>query len=389
MNFRPTGVAGWSRSMEVGNFSSRYRVAPDAAGRVVELFAVGRQWLHVNGSLIGKMPGDSGFLGFHEVGGASAMIAPQSKWGVENNWPPPHVMNSPWDGKVSSNRTEVNSRINSDNLGVVITQSIAQAGDSLFEIEQSFANVSNRLHSQMEWANWNVVQLLATKGESIIYLPRSLTNGASKTERGFRAYPNPGSPNNIPSHLDLMHSGGEFVYMKDEFKIGLMGRWVAMRPHYEDDRVFALFGSCDPNKIYPDENSAIQVYSAGHASYVEIEMAGPLTKVNSRQTRSDTFFWGVATCAGQILDVNRYGVVSEYLHDCDGVLKGAFGLFVNCKACVVGIDRAGLEHPIASYDVTPYAELNIEQSLKGKPKFSSFRVDLMLADRFILGSLPS
>ena len=102
---------------------------------------------------------------------------------------------------------------------------------------------------------------------------------------------------------------------------------------------------------------------------MELEVLGPMTRLNPTDSSTLDVTWASCRCSG-VVDVTSHGVVAQKPVVEDGIIKAKFGVFYGGYLMVEYIDKKGNRKGIKnSMEVSPLSEVIVSQRTE---IFSSF-----------------
>jgi hypothetical protein len=113
---------------------------------------------------------------------------------------------------------------------------------------------------------------------------------------------------------------------------------------------------------YPDDGARVAVYM--DASYMEVEVTGPVEDIPAGGMISFTENWYAAKVNGPILNVNSAGAINSFLKLDTNVITGNYGIFYVGKAKLVYLDNSGQKIGEGTeYNVSPLENFNLSESV--------------------------
>lgn len=385
------GIAGWPGAVVMGNGIVSITVVPEAA-RIISLCHGGTELLFADSKERGRVygPGDVGE--WHNFGGIRFDVAPQSAWRTTPwgmVWPPPPVLNTPRTLHQNSDGVTMRAAGRSaKDLGLEIEAYVRLVeGSTIVAVDQSIANSGG---APSCWANWAIAQLAAsmgnpiTRGNSVAFVPRAVD---SKHIDGY-AVQMEGPENSKPIVIGSDDDPIKIRYNGVQWKFGFDRRsWIAFRPFESSSLLFIMVGKYDPHAVYPDDDSSVEYYAAGHLPYAELELLGPLVNLEAGARRLDPFRFAVTNATGPVRHVTNVGVVTRRLERSNATLYGGFGVFFDGTARVVGTLRTGRERVIADFEVSPEEPFEMDGVRIGRENYKKYRIDVYDSSRKLRGVL--
>jgi len=199
-------------------------------------------------------------------GGDKLWTAPQSDW----NWPPdPDHDGAPHRFMRSADEIELESPI-SRRSGIQFRRIVRPLGDRRFE----FTNIAINRSSQARVVSvWQIAQIAVPKHVQLLQTMNFRKYGAAP----------------LPSGASLNDADGpRFFWVRGaDYKVGTSPP-AAWRAVYEDGSL-TMSARVAPTANYPDDGRAFQLYSSGgKAAYMELEVAGPLRRLEPGRSTSTT-----------------------------------------------------------------------------------------------------
>ncbi|MHB9031347.1 MAG: hypothetical protein ACYC9O_21470, partial [Candidatus Latescibacterota bacterium] len=176
-------------------------------------------------------------------------------------------------------------------------------------------------------------------------------------------------------------------YAQKVGKVGMKVRegWAAW--HDADKGVaFVLLFPVKKGAQYPDGGCNFEIWTAGagtirvkdqdvvseykpESANMELEVMGPLTKLNPGETATMDISWASCRCSA-LQRVSSGGVVAEGLNIQGDMISGKFGVFYGGLLQAVYLDRAGNQIGMQNVgEVSPLTEITISRPLADVASF--------------------
>ncbi|MEI8040749.1 MAG: DUF4380 domain-containing protein [Verrucomicrobiota bacterium] len=353
---------GWT-TLRLANGLVGLQILPDIGGRVIQ-FSLGRKdFLWVNGELVGKMPLANGLTadgGWFNCGGDKLWPAPQG-WDNDEQWPgPPDAVldGQPYaleqlPAKTGEVALQLTSR-KDPRSGIQFSRVIRIFdGSTRVSFDATMKNVDAK---PRRWGIWAHTQLNGARADGSAYNPQMQAwcpiNPKSRFPQGYSVIF--GGPDNPTFQPDAKRG---LMRVQYQYKVGKIGMdsdrgWVATVDG-ESGAVFVHRFQFEPGKDYPDGSSVefwlngagnIHAYNKEMAMpanpdenpYVfESEVLSPFARLEPGGTYTWHYDWYACNISGDfpVVDCTEAGLVAEPLRvETTGRqlrLKGRFGVFVS------------------------------------------------------------
>ena len=373
------GFYGWD-SLTLHAPYARLDVVPELGGKIMGYELRGFQILWHDPVGEGKIYENEGYgygESFFNPGGAKVWPAPQG-WSGSGEWPgpPDNVLDgSPYE--VVSDDTSISVTSPPDNgegrTGLQFKHTYSLRNSSgMADLNLSMTNVVDR---PVTWSLWHLATVPVNR-EATVYVPVNKGNWHVMF----------GDTEN-PQWLGVENGLFRAKYDKRVGKIGLKARegWVAWHDE-ENDVVFTIMFPVKKGADYPDGGSNVEIWTAGegtisvnneeiHSEYkpetamMELEVLGPLTRLNPNDSSSLDVTWASCRCSG-VADITSHGVVAQKPFVEDGIVKAKFGVFYGGYLMIEYIDKNGNRKGLKNFmEVSPLSEVIVNQETE---YFSSF-----------------
>lgn len=373
------GFYGWD-SLTLHAPYSRIDVVPELGGKIMGYELRGFQILWHDPVDEGKLYENEGYgygESFFNPGGAKVWPAPQG-WSGPGEWPgpPDNVLDgSPYEVVSDDKSITVTSPSDTgegrSGLRLEHTYSL-RSSSSIADLNLSMTNVVDR---PVAWSLWHLATVPVNR-EATVYVPVNKGNWHVMF----------GDKDN-PQWLGVENGLFRAKYDKRIGKVGLKARegWVAWHDE-ENDVVFTIKFPVKKGADYPDGGSNVEIWTAGegtitvnneeiHSEYkaetamMELEVLGPMTRLNPNDSSSLDVTWAACRCTG-VVDVRSHGVVAQKPVIEDGMIKAKFGVFYGGYFMIEYIDKNGNRKGLKNFmEISPLSEVVVNQEVE---YFSSF-----------------
>lgn len=313
---------GW-RSLVIENGYIELVIVPEIGGRIMRYAMPGDQQMAVNTRNIGELydpmtdrngPWSKGY----GYGGYKNWPAPQTYW----NWPPPPQL----DWGIYKDTIEHQS---ADSVVVYLegpvettaVKGLQQArritvykNSTLVKVEQYLKNVNATVR---DYAIWDITQTIVQHENSKDYSNFSVYFPNSNSIRYLRNRIKPKEITDGIYHYQTK-SGEEKVFVTGS-------TWCANVDERDEQAYYKLF-EYDANAKYSDQNSNFQLYNASDQTYIEIEVLGPLKRLEVGDMIRFDEYWSAANVKGIQLEANNAGSVLNSAI-ASGTYSGEYGIF--------------------------------------------------------------
>ncbi|AIE87967.1 hypothetical protein [Fimbriimonas ginsengisoli] len=255
---------GWSDSYRISNDLVDVVVVPKI-GRVMRYGFLGMpNQLWENSALAGKASTGKDWNNF---GGDKMWSAPQSDW----NWPPdPDIDGSAWTAEPIPNGVRITSpRGKKSKVRFVRDITLAPLSTDVH-----FRNRMDNLGARREMAPWQITQIVDPYS---VFLPFEPTG---QNPKGWRAI----EGKRLDPALHELTADGLRIKRGDRiaYKIGAFSSKGEITASQFGSSVFHFSTRTYRNQRYADGGSAMEVFtSAGADKYVELELLGPLSRMDN------------------------------------------------------------------------------------------------------------
>ena len=356
------GFYGWE-SVTFMNSFTRLDIVPELGGKIMGYEPIGQQILWHNpvheGVIDYFQENDLGEP-FRNTGGAKVWPAPQGKWGG----PPDRVLDGlPYEftreGSVITLTSPEDNGKGRTGLQFINQYSLIP-GSTIATLNLSMKNVIDR---PVEWALWSLATI-PVKSSGTIYVP--VDDGDWNQMHG-EADPEQwrGVKNGLFSARFTPSIG----------KVGMKVRegWAAWHDP-EREIVYALLFTVEKGADYPHGGHHFEIWSTGEVkneagivdlslANMELEVLGPLTKLNPGEMKDMEVQWAVCRCSN-VVDVVPLGVISEEITmDEEKTVTGKFGVFYSGYLEEYFIDKDGNKKGRTKVmDVSPLTEAQFKRN---------------------------
>lgn len=367
------GFAGWN-SLTLETAYVKLDVVPELGGKIMGYNLRGTQILWHDAKKEGYIEKEQGYgygQKFFNPGGAKVWPAPQG-WSGKNEWPgpPDNVLDgSPYEGSRSDSLITVTGPKDTGEgrTGLQYKHSYSLTPySSIVNLNLTMTNVTDR---PVTWSLWHLATVPADSGTTA-YVPAN--KGDWKVIFGDKAN---------PQWKDAQNGVFSATYEKKVGKVGMKVRegWAAWYDASEGI-AFVLRFPAQKGAQYPDGGSQFEIWSSGagtvhannqdttseynpDASYMELEVMGPLVKLNPGQTSALDVSWASCRCSG-VQKVSPGGVAAEALALKDGQITAKFGVFYGGFLQVVYLDKSGKQIGLKNVgEVSPLTEITVSTPL--------------------------
>ncbi|KAA3657603.1 MAG: DUF4380 domain-containing protein [Chloroflexi bacterium] len=388
---------GWE-AFYLENEFIRLVAVPAIGGRIMALDLGDYPFFYVDRDLAGKLysakenQGDCSLAALKNYGGYKTWPAPQG-WDNDQQWhgPPDPVLDT---GQYTvdlyaSDASRAVIRMVSppdQRTGVQITrQFVLTKGSSRVQVNLSFTNVKDE---PIRWSIWDVVQLRAELQKpdgTFTHDPNCIVTTPLKENGRFPQGYNVmfGDENNPQWQIDTEKGLFKAPYLWQIGKVGLDSQagWIAFHNGTEDVAFTEQF-KVKPNAEYPDDGATVECWTVGAGQVanldftgsdiylMETEVLGPIQEIAPGQSTSFAMEWGVAHCAGPVVDVQAGGCSAVRLKtavtDQSVHLTGQFGIFdtgelicnwKNAAGEVIAKETIGEVNPLTPVNLNEICEI--------------------------------
>ncbi len=374
------GFAGWN-SLTLETAYVKLDVVPELGGKIMGYNLRGAQLLWHDAKKEGYVEKDQGYgygQKFFNPGGAKVWPSPQG-WSGKNEWPgpPDNVLDgSAYEGTRSDSLITVTSPkdTGADRTGLQYKHTYSLVPySSIVKLNLTMTNVVDR---PVTWGVWHLATVPADTGATVIV---PAVKGGWKVLYGDKANP---QWKEDPNGLFIAR------YAQKVGKVGMKVRegWAAW---FDADEgvAFVLRFPVQKGAQYPDGGSHFEIWTSGagtvhvnnqdvtteynpDAAYMEMEVMGPLVKLNPGQTSALDISWASCRCSG-VQKVTPGGVVAEPLALKDGQITGKFGVFYGGFLQAVYLDKAGKQVGMNNVgEVSPLTEISISRPVSDISSYS-------------------
>jgi len=345
------GFHGWD-SIILRNTFTRLDVVPEIGGKIMGYETIGLQILWHNPVREGEVEiFQQNDLGqeFINVGGAKVWPAPQDKWGG----PPDKILDgSPYmsssDGKTITVTSPEDNGENRTGMQYNHRYSL-NPSSTIVNLNLSMTNIADR---STEWALWHLATVPVDR-EFTVYVP--VDEGNWNVMHGDE---------DNPQWLGVENGLFRARYDKLVGKVGMKVRegWAAWHDE-ENDVVFAMLFPIKDNAEYPHGGHNFEIWTNNpETAYMELEVLGPITNLDSGESTSLDVKWGTCRCSG-VKNVLPVGVIAEeFKINNDKIITAKFGAFYGGRLEEFQADengnRKGYERIM---DVSPLSEVTLRR----------------------------
>lgn len=268
----PIAYHGWEGSYRITNGAVELIVVP-AIGRVMRYgYVNGPNMLWENAAMQGKPPTSGAWSNY---GGDKVWPAPQSRFG----WPPdPTIDGSPWTALTLPNGVRLTSPLGKrSQVRFVRDITLAEVGT-----EVRFHNLMTNQGPARPMAPWQITQV---DDPYSVFLP---TLPSPQMPNGWRLL----TGTRLDSDAHHIETGGLRLSLgRVSFKFGAFARSGEITAS-KGNMVFHDQTKTYDGANYPDGGSALEVYlSAGADKYAELELLGPLTRMENNEAANLDTTW--------------------------------------------------------------------------------------------------
>ncbi len=390
------GFKGWN-SLKLETAYARLDVVPELGGKIMGYELRGTQILWHDATKEGYIEKEQGYgMGqkFFNPGGAKVWPAPQG-WSGKDEWPGPPdnvIDGSAYEGVFADSVITVTSPKDDGEgrTGLQFKHAYSlEPSSSVVNLKLSMSNVVNR---PVTWGLWHLATVPVDRNATV-YVP--VDKGGWNVIYGDK---------NSPQWLDVENGMFRVKYQKMVGKVGMKVRegWAVW--HDEDTGVaFAMFFPVKKGAKYPDGGSNFEIWTAGagtiqtggkdtvfeykpEAAFMELEVMGPLSKLNPGETASLDVKWASCRVSG-VKKVAPGGIVAEPLKIDGDLLTGKFGVFYGGLLQAVYLDKNRKQVGMNNVgDVSPLTEITISRPLSDFSSFSAgIRYQVQSADKKTIG----
>lgn len=368
-----TGFHGWN-SLILQNTYVRLDVVPELGGKIMGYELLGSQIIWHDSTRAGQVVTDQGYgpgQKFFNPGGAKVWPAPQG-WSGAGEWPgpPDNILDgSPYEAVSSDSLITVTSPKDDGEgrTGLQFKNAYSLVpNSSMVKLNLTMTNVVDR---PVTWSLWHLATVPVDRN-SAAYVPA----GKGDWRVMF------GDPAN-PQWQDGENGLFQARYAQKVGKVGIKTRegWAAW--HDADHGVaFVMLFPLKKGAKYPDGGSTFEIWTSGagtvhsnnqdtvyeykpEEAMMELEVMGPLTRLNPGETATMDVTWASCRCSG-VIRVSPGGVVAQPLQVEGGMVVGKFGVFYGGYLQAVYLDRNGKQVGMNNVgEVSPLGEIQIERPL--------------------------
>ncbi|MCD6166329.1 DUF4380 domain-containing protein [bacterium] len=352
---KETTFHGW-KSFSLENGLVKLDIVPAIGGRIMSYNLGDYPFLYVKEAEFGKLynvPESETQRVWHNYGGYKTWPAPQSRWGG-----PPDPLGSFLDGGRYTGRivqqgeevVEVEVVSPKDTLiGIQFTRStLLRKGTTRVILKQKMTNVVNKA---VTWSIWDVTQVRGKLREDLSGQKVTHNSGAwayfplnpkSIHPKGFIRLD--GKPNDSQWYPNIRAGifGIQYQFHKSKVGADVTDGWIAY-VNQLDNYVFVQRFTYFPEKEYPDGGCSAEIWTDPNFPYMETEVLSPLVTLQPGESYSFDVEWVACRCAGPVIAVNDYGVVSQHLSlkkDLGSTsISGIFGVYTPGQAVLIGKDE--------------------------------------------------
>ena len=399
-NYHSWGT-NWDSEVVMTNSLCTLTVVPKIGGRTMQYNLGAHAPIYVASGEVGETP-----TTYTIMGGFFTNVSPQSSW----NWPPPPLL-------TMGAYTPTIIRNTADTCSVLLqgpvetTSSYPNVDGLQFKRTVTMFAASTRINIAMTLVNkgtttpvphgiWDITECTGgTQGIAYdtmiwVYFP---LNPKSKLGDG-RGYV---CLNGFTDTTQWVKNAGGAGIMgirykgKAESLVGAddIAGWICYVDR-RDGYTFVKRFTYVTGATYPDSGSSISVYTENNASFLEVEVKGPISTLAPGDSISMVEDWYAARSPGPIASVNNAGVVTRRLAaqpSGDSVdVHGSWGVFYPGYIKLVFVDASGSKlSMVDSSAVTPLDSFVLNKELDVPPNSSAlYLADYAIGGTFI-GNLDS
>ncbi len=376
-----TGFRGWN-SLTLDNAYARMDVVPELGGKIMGYELRGYQFLWHDATARGQVVTDQGYgwgQKFTNPGGAKVWPAPQG-WSGQNEWPgpPDNVLDgSPYEAVSTDSLITVTSPRDDGEgrTGLQFAHSYRlEPHSSIVRLNLSMTNVVNR---PVTWGLWHLATVPVDRNATV-YVPAN--KGDWHVIYGDKE---------SPQWQDGENGMFQARYAQKVGKVGVKVRdgWAVW---FDEDRgmAFVMMFPVKKGAQYPDGGSHFEIWTTGagtirtnnqdtvyeykpETAMMELEVMGPLTRLNPGETATMDLSWASCRCSG-VTRVSSGGVVAQPLQVADGMVRAKFGVFYGGYLQAVYLDRSGRQVGLSNVgEVSPLTEITVERPLEDMSGFAA------------------
>lgn len=379
------GFYEWD-SIILRNAFIRLDVVPELGGKIMGYNSFGVQILWHNPAREGEVEifrqNDLG-QEFINAGGAKVWPSPQGKWGG----PPDKILDgslytSLFDGKTIIVTSPEDDGVDRTGIQYMHKYSL-RPSSTIVDLNLSMTNIADR---SIEWALWHLATVPVDR-EFTAYVP--VDDGNWNVMFGDE---------DNPQWLGVEEGLFRVRYDKRVGKVGMKVRegWAAWHDA-ENDVVFAMLFPVQENAEYPHGGHNFEIWSTGatqnpdgsdapELANMELEILGPLTKLDPGESTSLDVAWGVCRCSG-VKKVLPTGIIVEELKiDDDNIITGKFGVFYAGKLEEFQVDKNGNRTGYERFmDVSPLNEITLRREPVISKDTAAIRYQVIGYDNNLIG----
>jgi hypothetical protein len=277
---------GWTDAYRMSNGHTAVSVVPAAGGRVLEFSLDGQQALWVNPALQGKLfpvpKRPTSWNDWRNYGGYKLWPAPESLWPKKvGEGPDPFLDGGAASVEVLPERGLRLTGAPSLDMGLLFVRELEMGPRTgVLTVQQRMRNIGPR---PVEWSIWDVTQIPAPAWAFFPANPQSAhRNGILPLGAGQDQWKNDGGL--IVTEYQGV-SGKIGADSPSGWMVGVVG----------DLAYIKRFPKRRGGASYPDQDSTVEVYTSDKTlSYIEMEVLGPLVRLEPGEETSYPETWALA-----------------------------------------------------------------------------------------------
>jgi hypothetical protein len=380
---------GWGWQAQVlRNDLVTLAVVPAIGGRVMQYDLGEHPLIWVNPAELGRTYDPSAEAPWPNFGGYKSWVAPQGQWRRGNGgWPPPPTLDhgvyvasseAGEGGRVvltTVGPTEVFDAWQARGLSITRRFTLAPASTRV-RVEQTIINHGD---VPQQVANWDATQVPGSHAEAAdhdnfwIYFP--INPRSMFGQRGFFVLPLEGraaAESQWKTWPGDQVAGVQYLRRQGKICADAVGGWagyVDERDGYSYIKRFTVDVVPEP-ATHPEGGSTVQVSTAAHEPYLELEVLGPLVDLRPGQQTTFVVDWYATRLDGPLLKVTEAGASKQRLaatrNERGLQVSGTFGVFHQGTVDLIAMpatDAKGANAKptaLGSYYVTPLEPFRLD-----------------------------